>query len=306
MEIIYSLVIMLLLGTVVYLLWKNRCLKRDIYDFTEKLDYGLQKLLNEQKLTKEVYGQDDLWNMIHEKLCRISDLYTLKNLELQKEKEYLKELVSDLSHQTKTPLANMKLYQELLCDEMHASERTEYLTNMSRQIDKLDFLLQSMVKMSRLETGTIKIQKSKHLIADTLALAIEAVVPYADRKNISIHVTYDETLLLTHDKKWTTEAIFNILDNAVKYTEENGSISILIKQEEIFTKISIADTGKGIPIERQGAIFNRFYREPEVHGTQGVGIGLYLARKIISMQYGYIKVESEPGKGSIFQIYLPN
>lgn len=306
MEIVYILIVLLLIGTVFYLLWKNHCLKRDIYDFTKKLEASLDSLLNDKRLNKLVYEQDDLWGMVYEKLCRISDMYNHKNQELYEEKENLKELVSDISHQTKTPLANIKLYQEMLFDEINTSESAEHLIKMNKQVDKLDFLLQSMVKMSRLETGTIKIQKSKQFIAETLALAIGAVVPKADKKNIQIHVTYDETLQLEHDKKWTAEAIFNILDNAVKYTKANGNIYISVSREEIFTKISITDTGKGIPLERQGTIFSRFYREPEVHNTDGVGIGLYLTREIISMQNGYIKVESEIGKGSTFHIYLQN
>ena len=306
MEIIYILIIVLFIGIIISLLWKNSCLKNDIYDFTEKLENSLNELLNSRNLNKTICEQDDLWGMVYEKLCRISDMYTHKNQELFKEKENLKELVSDISHQTKTPLANIKLYQEMLFDKVNKSESTEHLIKMSKQVDKLDFLLQNMIKMSRLETGTIKIQKSKQFIAETLALAIGAVVPKADKKNIQIHVTYDETLQLEHDKKWTAEAIFNILDNAVKYTSVNGSINIVVNKETIFTKISITDTGKGIPLERQGMIFNRFYREPDVHNTEGVGIGLYLAREIICMQKGYIEVESESGKGSTFHLYFPN
>jgi signal transduction histidine kinase len=306
MEIIYILIIVLFIGIIISLLWKNRCLKHDIYDFTGKLENSLNELLNSRNLNKTICEQDDLWGMVYEKLCRISDMYTHKNQELFKEKENLKELVSDISHQTKTPLANIKLYQEMLFDKVNKSESTEHLIKMSKQVDKLDFLLQNMIKMSRLETGTIKIQKSKQFIAETLALAIGAVVPKADKKNIQIHVTYDETLQLEHDKKWTAEAIFNILDNAVKYTSVNGSINIVVNKETIFTKISITDTGKGIPLERQGMIFNRFYREPDVHNTEGVGIGLYLAREIICMQKGYIEVESESGKGSTFHLYFPN
>ena len=306
MEIIYILIIVLFIGIIISLLWKNRCLKHDIYDFTRKLENSLNELLNSRNLNKTICEQDDLWGMVYEKLCRISDMYTHKNQELFKEKENLKELVSDISHQTKTPLANIKLYQEMLFDEVDMSGCSEHLIKMSKQVDKLDFLLQNMIKMSRLETGTIKIQKSKQFIAETLALAIGAVVPKADKKNIQIHVTYDETLQLEHDKKWTAEAIFNILDNAVKYTSVNGSINIVVNKETIFTKISITDTGKGIPLERQGMIFNRFYREPDVHNTEGVGIGLYLAREIICMQKGYIEVESESGKGSTFHLYFPN
>lgn len=306
MEIIGILIVVLLAGLSSWLLWKNYGLKRDIYDFTKKLDNSLLALLNGERLNTAVYQQDDLWGMVYEKLCRVSDMYTRKNQEISEEKESLKGLASDVSHQTKTPLANIKLYQEMLFHAESAKERAEYLEKMSGQVDKLDFLLQSMVKMSRLETGTIKIQKSESPVAETLAAAITAIAPEADKKKIQIYVTYDEKLRLLHDTKWTGEAIFNILDNAVKYTEVGGSIHISVSREEIFTKISIADTGKGIPLERQGKIFSRFYREPEVHHTEGVGIGLYLARKIISMQGGYMKVESEVNRGSTFYIYLPN
>jgi len=306
MEIVCISIILLMAVTIFYLLWKNYCLKRDIYDFTKKLEVSFKELLNDKKLSKVVYEQDDLWGMVYDRLCRISNMYTHKNQELYEEKEILKELVSDISHQIKTPLANIKLYQEMLFDETDREQSTEYLIKMGKQVDKLEFLLQNMVKMSRLETGTIKIKKTENLIAETLALAIGAVILKADMKNIQIHVAYDEAYRLEHDKKWTAEAIFNVLDNAVKYTNENGNIYISVSRETIFTKISITDTGKGISLERQGTIFNRFYREPEVHDTEGIGIGLYLAREIISMQNGYMKVESEVGKGSTFYIYLPN
>ena len=120
-----------------------------------------------------------------------------------------------------------------------------------------------------------------------------------------IYVDCAETLLLCHDRKWTEEAVFNLLDNAVKYTEPGGEISISAKEQEIYTKISIRDTGKGIEQSRQAEIFQRFYREPEVSQKEGIGIGLYLTRKIITVQNGYIEVHSEPGKGAEFQIYLP-
>lgn len=306
MEIVYILSVLLLSGCVACLMWKNHCLKRDVYDFAGKLERSLDELLEGKRLKRDVYALDDLWGMIYEKLCRVSDMYTHKNQEIYEEKESLKELVSDISHQTKTPLANIKLYQEMLSDGVDAAEDKERMRKMGRQVDKLDFFLQSMVKMSRLETGVICIKKTDTSLTETLAAAVGAVVPKADGKGIRIHVAYDEELRLYHDKKWTGEAIFNVLDNAVKYTENGGDIQICVNRGEIFTKISIADTGKGIPLKRQGVIFNRFYREPEIHDSEGVGIGLYLARKIITMQDGYIKVESETGKGSTFHIYLPN
>lgn len=112
--------------------------------------------------------------------------------------------------------------------------------------------------------------------------------------------------MLRHDGKWTEEAVFNVLDNAVKYTETFGRIHVKVARQEIFTRISISDTGKGIPPERQAEVFTRFYREPEVHEESGVGIGLYLTRKILEMQGGYIEVKSQVEKGSEFCLYLPN
>ena len=225
--------------------------------------------------------------MIYERLLRLSDMYIHKEKEITEEKETLKELVSDISHQTKTPLANIRLYLEMMAEDMEAEEPGNIravLEKMTGQVDKMDFLLQSMVKMSRLETGTIKIRKQRQPLTDTLAAAISAVIPKADQKKIQISVDYEEGLELNHDRKWTSEALFNILDNAVKYTDPGGSIYISVCRQEIFTKISVRDTGKGIAPERQGAVFTRFYREPEIHDSEGIGIGLYLARKIITMQ----------------------
>ena len=158
MEIVYILVILLLAGTVFYLLWKNRCLKQDIYSFTGKLELSLKEILNGKILNKAVYEQDDLWGKVYDRLCRISDMYMHRNQELYEEKENLKELVSDISHQTKTPLANIKLYQELLSDETDASEGAEYLTRMGKQVDKLEFLLQGI----ELQNPNIRYQKHLH------------------------------------------------------------------------------------------------------------------------------------------------
>lgn len=285
--------------------WKYIQLKYDVYEYTQKLDAAINRMLENEEL-ETVFYKDDLWGKIYERLVRLSHLYVHKNLEISEEKDKLKEFVSDISHQTKTPIANIKLYLEMMEDETDSNRKQEYLKKMNGQVDKLDFLLQSMVKMSRLETGTIKIQKQNTPLADTLAMAISNVVIKAEKKKIKIDVQYDEQLEINHDKKWTAEAIFNILDNAVKYTEEGGTIHIVVCRQELFTKISIEDTGKGIALERQADVFTRFYREPEVHDKDGIGIGLYLAREILTLQNGYIEVHSQVGHGSTFLIYLPN
>ena len=306
MEVVLFLIVIFLVGWIVYLIWKNHCLQRDIYNFNHKLDSCLNDLLNEKELGSKSYHTDSLWEMIYERLLRLSNMYSLKNKEIIKEKETLKELVGDISHQTKTPIANIKLYLEILLDKKYIGSEIEYLKKIDVQADKLDFLLKSMVKISRLETDVIKIQKKVNSVFEMLVVAINAVILKADKKNITIHVDCDEKILLNFDKKWTCEAVFNILDNAIKYTESNGNIYVFVCKQEIFTKIAIQDTGKGIALNRQGLIFSRFYREPEIHDDEGIGIGLYLARKIIMLQDGYIEVKSEVGQGSTFIIYLPN
>lgn len=306
MEVMFFIIIFVLAFIAAFALWRYVHLKHDVYEYTEKLDNAISHMLKNEELKTIPHENDDLWGKIYERLFRLSYLYTHKNLEISEEKDKLKELVSDISHQTKTPIANIKLYLDMMEDETDFNNNKEYLKKMNSQVDKLDFLLQNIVKMSRLETGTIKIQKQNVPLADTLAKAISNVVIKADKKNIKIDVQYDEQLVLKHDKKWTAEAIFNILDNAVKYTEVGGNIHIVVCRQELFTKISIEDTGKGIALERQATIFTRFYREPEVHDKEGIGIGLYLARKIITQQNGYIEVQSQAGQGSKFMIYLPN
>ena len=188
MEIAILLIFVFLIGLIIFLLRKNHALKKDIYDFTHKLDKSLNILLNGRKLDNSICEQDDLWGTVYDKLYRISNLHTRKNQEITSEKENLKELVSDISHQIKTPLSNIKLYLEMLTDETALAENTETIEKMGKQVGKLDFLFQSMIKMSRLETGTIKIQKKRNAISDTLAAAIGAAIPKADKKNIQIHV----------------------------------------------------------------------------------------------------------------------
>ena len=171
--------------------------------------------------------------------------------------------------------------------------------------EKLDFLFQALVKTSRLETGVIQLDKKPGRLFDTVAQAMSGIVYAAEKKEIAVSVDCPEDLAVSHDSKWTSEALFNLLDNAVKYTPAGGKIAVSVVLWEMYVEIKVADTGKGISESNQAAIFRRFYREEEVHEQQGVGIGLYLAREIITRQGGYIRLVSEPGRGSKFSIMLP-
>lgn len=281
-------------------------LKKDIYDFTSQLEQNLDAMASEKDIEVPNEPNDTLMGKMYEKLQRLNHIWKMKHVENLAEKNNIKELISDISHQTKIPIANVKLYLEIMKEEEVSERSKEFLQKMEVQTDKLDFLLQGMVKMSRLETGIITIHQQKDFLYDTLGQAVASIVPKAEKKQIQIYVECEEEMTVNHDKKWTQEAVFNILDNAVKYTESQGSIWITVVKQEIFTKISIKDSGKGIAVCRQAEIFTRFYREPEVHAQEGIGVGLYLARKILMLQQGYIEVHSEVGSGADFRLYLPN
>lgn len=281
--------------------------RKEAEHFADQVEEALDIILSGEELKEpEEVTEDTLWGKCGEKFWQLSQSWNAKEADALQEKKQMKSLISDISHQTKIPLANIKLYQEFLQEEELSPKGREFLIRMEEQTEKLDFLLQSMVKMSRLENGIIHIKKEKGKIQETLTAAVSQVVPVAVKKEMTLHVNCEPDLLLNHDRKWTEEAIFNVLDNAVKYTDPKGRIEVLVVSQEIFTKISIRDNGKGILPERQAEIFTRFYREPEAHDSHGVGIGLYLTRKILELQNGYIEVRSDVGKGSEFCLYLPN
>jgi len=241
------------------------------------------------------YRLSRLYNILQENRCRVDE-----------ERRELQTLVSDISHQVKTPVANLKMVTDtLLAKPVTEQERRDFLQGIRSQTDKLEFLVQSMGKASRLETGAITLEKKDGPLLDTLAQAMSGIVYGAEQKGISVEVQCPEDLRVSHDSKWTAEALFNLLDNAVKYTPAGGMISVSVEQWEMYVKLDVADTGKGVPESRQAAIFRRFYREEEVHDQPGVGIGLYLAREIVTRQGGYIKVASEPDRGSAFSVFLP-
>lgn len=249
--------------------------------------------------------KESLFYKINYRLGRLYEVMNENRRNVARERADLQELISDISHQVKTPIANIKMINSTLMNqEVPLHKQKEFLSASASQLDKLDFLMQAMIKTSRLETGVISLEKKIQPIYDTLASALGGILLNAEKKQIDVWVDCPEHLSVPHDRKWTSEALFNILDNAVKYTPQNGKITVTVECWELYLKISISDSGKGIPEKHQGVIFKRFYREDDVHDIEGIGIGLYLAREIITMQGGYIKVTSTPGIGSCFMIFL--
>jgi signal transduction histidine kinase len=297
--------VLLILCSLVWMFLLTIVFGKRLSVFTRELCRAMDQMISGSGEPVRAGDSETLFARISYRLSRLYGIMQENRRKVDEERQELQMLVSDVSHQVKTPVSNLKMVTDtLLSKPVTEEERREFLKGIRNQTDKLEFLFQALVKTSRLETGAIRLEKKDAPLIDTLAMALSGIVYAAEKKNISVTVDCPEDLCLSHDSKWTAEAVFNLLDNAVKYTPAGGAIRISAEQWEMYVKLSVSDTGKGIPESNQAAIFRRFYREEEVYGEQGVGIGLYLTRKIVMRQGGYIKVVSEPGKGSEFSIML--
>jgi len=282
-------------------------IRKRLVTFVETLGGCIDDMVNGKKDVAFDFESETLTSKLNYKLKRLYEIMCRNNDRIWTEKQTIQEMISDISHQVKTPIANLKMYNSTLLERRLPQEKErEFLSLMETQINKLDFLMQSMIKASRLEAGVIALKVEPAPIYDTIALALGSIVLPAEKKNIEVSVSCDPALIVPHDRKWTAEALFNILDNAVKYTDSEGKITVKAQRWEMYTEIEISDTGKGISEEHYAQIFKRFYREEDVHEISGVGIGLYLCREIIQRQGGYIQVKSRVKQGSTFFVFLPN
>ena len=281
--------------------------RRKLTLFSDALCKLLDDMMSADQAPPQYTEEENLFYKIQHRLSRLYEVLRESKSSIAKERADLQELISDISHQVKTPIANLKMLDATLLEQAVSPEKQkEFLLAMDSQLDKLDFLMQALIKTSRLEAGVIALEPKPQAVYDTLAAALGGILLNAEQKKIVVTVDCPETVTAAHDRKWTTEALFNILDNAVKYTPDDGKIHVAVVCWEMYVKIDISDTGIGIPEQHQGTIFKRFYRDDSVHDVPGIGIGLYLTREIITRQGGFIRVASEVGTGSTFSVFLPH
>ena len=268
----------------------------------EKIDKMLESSLRGD--FKEGDFTEEKLSKIEAKMYRYLKAGKTSLKQTEAEKNAIKTLISDISHQSKTPISNIMLYTELLKeDESLKGENKELINQVAKQAEKLNFLIASLIKISRLENGIVTVNPAKNSINELLASLNKQ--KEAKQKGITLTVALKEELSAYFDFKWTLEALVNIVDNALKYTPCGGAVTISAKEYEMFACIEIKDNGIGISEEETAKIFTRFYRSPQVAQEEGVGIGLYLAREIIAKQAGYIKLKSQVDEGSVFSIFLP-
>ena len=222
------------------------------------------------------------------------------------EKDRLKTFIADISHQTKTPIANILLYAQLLKEVPELDQGTrQIVSQIETQTEKLSFLIDSLVKTSRLENGIIAVAPKQNSVGELLRQMDQEYASGAGQKGVTFQVDVPTDPVAYFDFKWTMEALANIVDNAIKYTLPGGLVTVSTREYEMFVCIDVADSGIGMTEEETAKIFTRFYRSPRVYEEKGVGIGLYLAREIVSKEGGYIKVSSEISKGCVFSVFLP-
>ncbi len=262
-------------------------------------------------LTKAIGGSfpaesfdESRMSSLESRLAQYLSASQVSALNIKKQRDQINSLISDISHQTKTPVANLKLYSQLLEEQPLSPQAMGCARAISAQTEKLESLMDALVKSSRLETGILALQPERQAIAPVLRRAVEQYMPRAREKGLELNLAEFEGEAV-FDAKWTEEALCNLLDNAVKYTPAGGRVTVSSRDFEMFSVIRVEDTGPGIAEEEQSRVFSRFYRSPSVRDREGVGLGLCLTRQIAEGQGGYVKLDSAQDRGSRFSLYLP-
>lgn len=245
-------------------------------------------------------------------LFKLGHKLMVKTQALAEERDHTKTLVTDISHQLKTPVSALKSCFTMCMEADSETERNDFLARCAGQLSRLEKLTAELVNVSRLETSMITLKRENVLLSDVLTDAVNIVYEKALPKNITIELldpdgenTSRTSLFL--DRHWTAEAIANLLDNAVKYSPADSTITLRLHRFYSYISLEVEDEGIGIPKEESNRIFKRFYRgsHPAIKQTEGAGVGLYLARRIFEEQGGTISAKSAAGKGSVFIVHLP-
>ena len=272
----------------------------------KKADKLLDDVISNRKADVSELSESEL-SLFASRIDRISEKLQIEIGRAEDEKEEVKQLISNISHQLKTPLSNVVMYSQLLQDNKISDEqRAEFTEKLRSHTEHLDWILNSLFKMTKLERDVITFETEELSVKETLVEAVNAVYEKAESAGIEISLDVHQDKKLLHNRKWTAEVFVNLLENAIKYSPFGGRIDIHIEPYEMYSGIVISDNGIGIKEEEQSLIFQRFYRSSDVQDITGSGIGLYLSKTILEKEKGYMTVASEYGKGSSFTVYLRN
>lgn len=278
------------------------CVRQKIY---QKMDHLLDQIAEREPVRLSGFREGG-FSSLENKAVQVQEAFEYELCQAAAEKEQVKSLVSNMSHQLKTPLSSVMLYRDMLEASLEPEQQKAFLSKMKIQMEKMDWMVSSLFKMVWLEQGAMQFEAADTPLKNTLLLAVNTVYEKAEKKNIRIVMEPFEDRILLHNRKWTAEVFSNLLENAVKYSAADSRIEISVCPLELVTEIRISDHGIGIHPEELVAVFGRFYRSKEAEDQEGAGIGLYLAKLILEQEKGYLTVVSEHGKGSVFSVYLQN
>lgn len=278
----------------------------NMISFKNKLNHVINLMIKDEFKPADLIYNETFYSQTTRHLYQLYHVLQTTKKEVKSEKIELQELITDISHQIKTPMTTLKLAEAAMIQVINRpDELLDLIHTNSTHLNKLYFLLSSLITASRLETGTITLSPRLVNVGDTILIALENIIMAAAAKEISMSFEYTDTYYAYHDSKWTAEAIYNILDNAIKYSKAGDTVYVELSEIDIYVIISVSDTGIGISESEIPKIFQRFFRSETVKEVPGVGIGLYLSRDIITRQHGFINVSSTVDQGSTFTIYLP-
>lgn len=262
--------------------------------------YTNEILNNRYNMDIREYEEGDISNLKND-LYKMTIKLKEQNELSKKDKQYLEDTLSDISHQLKTPLTSMYVINEVLYDnEIKEDKRKELLLKNKSQLERIEWLITSLLKMSRLDSGMTTFKMEEVKLLDIINKAIEPIQIPLELKNINLIIECDPNITAKLDPSWTSESLLNIIKNACEHTSKNGTIKITISNNPIYTEIIISDNGTGIKEEDINHIFERFYKGS--NSKDSIGIGLNMSKKIINLENGDINVSSTLGKGSTFTI----
>lgn len=274
----------------------------------------LEKCMNEFEDGNYIYQiprgtlGEGIQSQLLEQLEKLGKTFDLMRVKMINEKENTKALVTDISHQLKTPLSALKMSFELINDDqVAAKEKAEFWERAEKEVKKMDSLLDTLTNLSRLEADMIHIQPVETSLKETVVKAVGSLYMKAFDKRIEIEMEPFDDILVPHDPKWTAEAFVNVLDNAVKYSDPGATIKIKVTPRISCVMVEIEDHGIGIAKSEYSNIFKRFYRVKgkRIDETEGSGVGLYLVRRILEEQGGNVRAMPGRTSGTIFQMVLP-
>lgn len=268
----------------------------------EELIMYLMRIQDGPKLPEwESYSEGQI-GILQSEIYKLVMLLNEKSSQAVKEKEYLSKMLSDISHQIKTPLTSITIMSDLLREPgLPEEKRIEFAGRIDQQVSRMTWLVKNLLTLSQLEANMLKLKKEKVKVGALVQKAIEPLELMADVKDVELLLNIDENIYLVCDAHWTMEAVSNIIKNCLEHTPEGGRVAIIGEQNNLSTNIYIRDNGEGIDREEISHIFERFYKGKNA-SENSVGIGLALSRQIVMQQNGTIDVKSEPGKGTEFHL----